>query len=1163
MKNHKFIAIGLSAAALMASSCSDERWGFQGSDDESGLLLQLSAEIDQISATRADNHGFADGDRIGVYAVNYEGEDPGQLKASGNLADNVRFIFDEQPFKWIGDRDIYFQDNHTKVDIYGIYPYASNITDVDAYAFSVRINQSNHPNGTISDYEASDLLWGKVEGAEPGSGVIDIRFSHIMAGVAVNLVEGEGFGDGEWNMLDKRVFVGATARGAKVNLSTGEVRCETPGVADKPISANYDGADFRAIVVPQTVAASSPLLILNVGDKEYTFRRDEEMVYSPSKLHKFTIKVDKKSAGGDYIFTLVQEAITPWECDANSHSGDTKQYVVVNVEEYGGLESAIKKAGLDASKLVNLKVTGRLIDGDFEYMREKMTNLEAVNLQDCLTVGRLYSWTWDWDAYADKYHNKEQTLPISAFENMKNLKYVILPSKLRAIGQHAFKGTSLAGHINFPEGVEYIGSEAFRANSRSALNGELHLPSTLIYIGGGAFYENSFSGELVLPPGVKYIGDEAFARCYNMKGELHLPENLEYLGASAFYRVLGLGGQLIYPSSEKRVRSVASDTKITSVRLPGQPEEFEDGALRALPLSGDFVIPASVRKIGSEALAATNLSHVYFAPNINLQSIPFGMLGDNHALIDTITFPESTEIIEDCALIRCEKLDAVVIPKRVVKIGSYVFENCSSLSYIRCDAVNPPDVPLNAFSGVNKDNFTIEVPEESVDAYRSHPVWGEFKRISVYKNFVARPMKYNLLNKGGNREIVLNADGAWEVVSKPDWCTLSKTSGTMKTSIQLTVSRMAHNAGNREGKIVFRMKDRPEFTTSVNVGQYDCEYEEDGAYTLQTHTKGAGVNLFFVGDGYDAVDISSGKMLADFKEEIEAFFDVEPYRTYRDYFNVYFGVALSDDSGIEDVNHWRKTKFHTAVSNSDTRLETDWVSAFNFGADAANSVSPAITGNLGVILVVNTPLYEGVTYLGGDGFCSVVTRSEMLYPNDARGIIQHEAGGHGIGWLGDEYVYHRSYIQKCPCNCCNHVADLEADHAAGFALNLSLNGKYREVPWKHLMAHPDYHNSVDIYEGGYFHSKGVYRSEFNSCMNNNVAYFSAWSRQLIVERISKLAGVPFSLDAFYQKDVDESDRMYGTRSGAPTLTGVRHGRTPVRVKNLSLKGSHKMKGGKK
>ena len=50
------------------------------------------------------------------------------------------------------------------------------------------------------------------------------------------------------------------------------------------------------------------------------------------------------------------------------------------------------------------------------------------------------------------------------------------------------------------------------------------------------------------------------------------------------------------------------------------------------------------------------------------------------------------------------------------------------------------------------------------------------------------------------------------------------------------------------------------------------------------------------------------------------------------------------------------------------------------------------------------------------------------------------------------------------------------------------------------------------------HSREIYRSEITSCMNNNIPYFSAISRQAIVERIKEYAGETFTLEDFYAND---------------------------------------------
>lgn len=90
--------------------------------------------------------------------------------------------------------------------------------------------------------------------------------------------------------------------------------------------------------------------------------------------------------------------------------------------------------------------------------------------------------------------------------------------------------------------------------------------------------------------------------------------------------------------------------------------------------------------------------------------------------------------------------------------------------------------------------------------------------------------------------------------------------------------------------------------------------------------------------------------------------------------------------------------------------------------------------------------------------------------------------------------------------------------ARGWYRNLEFTGNMYEVAWSHLIFNPAYSNKVDVYEGGYMHSRGVFRSEATSCMNNNIPYYSAISRQAMVERILTLSGEGFTLQKFYDHD---------------------------------------------
>lgn len=185
----------------------------------------------------------------------------------------------------------------------------------------------------------------------------------------------------------------------------------------------------------------------------------------------------------------------------------------------------------------------------------------------------------------------------------------------------------------------------------------------------------------------------------------------------------------------------------------------------------------------------------------------------------------------------------------------------------------------------------------------------------------------------------------------------------------------------------------------------------------------------------------------------------------------------------------------------------------------------------------------------GDGSalacCPVSTNA---YPYDFRGIVQHEAGGHGFGKLGDEYIYHNAFIQTCNCKDCEHPSgddDTKTTYgrmkAQGWFKNLSMTSDNTVVPWAHLIYNSKYSDYVDVFEGAYMHTRGVYRSEATSCMNNNIPYYSAISRQSIVERIKYCAGESFSLEEFYAKDSD----AFGTTKAAPVVFDRTFGVDPL------------------
>ena len=1123
--------------AIMLVGCAKEITPEVTTDDPNLIPLNIESSINQVH-TKVNAAGFVDKDALGLFAVNYSEENTvaGTLTDSGNQADNVKYVFDESAYKWSPVKGVYYKDINTNVDLYLYYPYQSSVTEVNASNFEVQKDQSSAATASsLSGYEASDFLWGKAVNVTPSESKVAVRLSHKMAAVNVFLAEKEGFAEGEFASLGKSIILTNTTRKAKINFATGEVSALGNAQQDGIVMCPQDGGSFRAVVVPQSLEAGIQLFAITIDGVSYSFRNNSAAVsYAAGKQTDITINIKKKTPAGEYELTLGDIKIADWTEDKNTHGGEARQYYVVNLTEAGTLQKAIEDAKKNPAKIRNLKVTGPITSKDFYFMRDKMDILEAVNLKEAKVV-KIGSAEVD------------DVIPSSAFSGKKTLTHFEFPERVSSIGGDAFSGTSLSGALVIPNDVTVIGTNAFR----NTLINSLSLSHKLTRIWDYAF-ENctSLTGTLSLPETLTHIGEYAFCDC-NFTSELHLPNNLEFIGKGAFSYAGSFAGDLRIPDKIKEVPYRAFyGCDFTGQLNLNNATELGESCFSECHFSGELTIPEGTIEIPEEFM-------YLIAKQSELRSIvipkSLKKIGDRafcgHSRLGKISISEGLLTIGNRAFYNCN-LTSLELPASIQSIQTKAFNGCYNISKITCHAIEPPAVLSDAFDGVAKDNFTVEVPVQSVTRYKTESGWSDFRRIAAHYDFSVSRDIIRTLNADEARTLTLRAPANfnWSIESKPDWITVTPASGTGKADITVSVDQMARtsdtfevNEGSftyprykkyagRSGEIVFKLEDK-NYTCTLNVEQYDSDYSDGEAITLNTATKGPGIDIVFIGDGYDAKDIAQGTFKQNTEDGFKHFFGIEPYSTYKDYFNVYAVVSKSDDSGIGTVNTVIDTKFgsyftQNRIKAPDADKCFKWAKRANASMDLSKSL---------VIMLMNTSTYEGVTMMYGDGSaiacCPVSTDA---YPYNFRGIIQHEAGGHGFGKLGDEYIYHNAFIQTCICqDGCEHPKG-DDDTSTSFGVykskgwfkNLSMTSDAKQVPWAHLIYHKNYSDKVDMYEGGYMHTRGVYRSEATSCMNNNIPYYSAISRQAIVERIKAYAGEPFDFDDFVAKDSFE----VGTKS---------------------------------
>ena len=1102
--------------------------------------VQISSDIHQQRSSRANDGGFCEGDAVGIYLVNYDGETPGTLLVEENQADNVKFTLGEDG-SWVSEYDVFYKDNDTKVDFYGYYPYATP-TSIEEYSYEVAKDQRTPAeHGQMGAYEASDFLWAKAEKITPTESKIAMKFCHQMASARVRFTMGSGWTDeAEYAAVKKEVLITNTIRKASINLATGVV---TP-VGDVPLDGIIpveDGGDFRAIVVPQSVAVGKTLLTITIDGRPRNYVLDREVEYVAGKITNYDLSIKKGTNAGEYEVELLGVNITAWEADNASHQDDAREYVVVHNPVAGQLErTMVDRLEMDVTKVKNLKLTGEISTADYEFMRSKMTSLMRLNLKEV-------------ESKIDGVYK----IPRSAFEGKTTLIKCVLPDKLERIEgdilSGAFQNTSLSGtlqlpvglkhvsgfrgtkitNVQFPSTLEEIGPYAF-SNCKSLMC-EISLPHSLKRIEDCAFEVSAIKGNLVLPEGLEYIGKWAFRGCYGLTGSLTIPNGIKTIREQSFQNCSGFTGNLTLPMGLTEIQSCAFDnTRFKGeLNIPSTVITIGNGAFRDTEFSGTPIVPKELISLGSEAFRGCwRLSGVVEIPE-NIIAIPSSLFSG------------------------CSGIESIVLHKDVEVVESDAFSNCFGITSIISKAKNPPTITSSSFNGVAKDNFTVEVPEVSVKKYEFASGWSDFKRIAAHQEFSISRNLLRTLNKQHSKTFVMRAPAgeAWSVESTPEWVTITPSSGEGKVEVTITVNEMTagdvgtfqtgtlNSSGKvtytthagRGGEVVFLL-DGKDYRTKMTVEQYDYAYGDGDLITHQTATVGNGVNIVLMGDCFDAKDISEGKYVKAMQDAYGYFFDIEPYKTYKDYFNVYSVVGMSADSGMGTVNTIREARFgsqYTLNEGVSPNFETVFAGA------CVAPINDNVSNTL-VILVENSAEYSGLCYMWGDGSAvALVPMSNDPAPYDFRGLVHHEAGGHGFGKLADEYIYHNAFIQSCICSCCNHVKEVNIYKSYGFFENISLLGDMHKVPWSHLIFDPQYSNTVDIYEGAYMHTRGVFRSEATSCMNNNIPYYNAISRESMVKRIMKYAGEEYSFEAFKAKDYESLPESAKPQSRAWEGEGVK------------------------
>ena len=241
-----------------------------------------------------------------------------------------------------------------------------------------------------------------------------------------------------------------------------------------------------------------------------------------------------------------------------------------------------------------------------------------------------------------------------------------------------------------------------------------------------------------------------------------------------------------------------------------------------------------------------------------------------------------------------------------------------------------------------------------------------------------------------------------------------------------------------------------------------------------------------MGDGYTAAELP--KYRAQLDRHLNVLWSIEPFRSYRNYINVYSVEIASSESGITcdpEIREQRKTPlgahFQGGCTNPNAR-------GILVNQEAARAFAKLATPHFDQILVLaNTDTYGGIgggvaTTSGGNSLGVLITPHEL---------------GHSLGGLQDEYTYRERGVPGGPYK---GMEPTSVHHTLLTEDQL----RARQTKWfRWLGDESESGGRIARFEGGTYRTTGVWRPSKHSMMISVGYYFDQVSRERMVQRISE------------------------------------------------------------
>ena len=248
--------------------------------------------------------------------------------------------------------------------------------------------------------------------------------------------------------------------------------------------------------------------------------------------------------------------------------------------------------------------------------------------------------------------------------------------------------------------------------------------------------------------------------------------------------------------------------------------------------------------------------------------------------------------------------------------------------------------------------------------------------------------------------------------------------------------------------------------------------------------------MVVLGDGYTAADMP--KFRAHLDKHLNMLWSIEPFRSYRNYINVYAVEIVSRRVGDHVRSGGARTAEHAARHAVRGRLHQHQrprhhVRAGQAGRSPRKYAAMATPQFDQILVIANTDTYGGIggrlaTTSGGNSLGPLITPHEI---------------GHSLGGCTDEYTYSARGAPAAPTPAASPLDP--HDDMLSIEDMLTKQAKW----WRWLGEPSESGGKIERFEGGSQRTTGIWRPSKHSMMISVGYYFDQVSRERMTQRISE------------------------------------------------------------